>query len=260
MTTSILNIRGLCFAVGAAALLDDIHMQVGPGEIMAIVGPNGAGKTTLLKAVCGDIVPTQGEIQLNGIAIDAWPRQQRARHVAVLPQLSVLNFPYTVEEVVGLGRIPHSSGARIDQGIIAEAMRAMDISYLQGRLYTKLSGGEKQRTQLARVMAQIWRKDDAAQRLLLLDEPTTALDLGHQQQLMGAIVDFAKQGVAVVMVVHDINIAARYADSVTAISCGRSLAQGAVDDVMTETMLKNLFNADIRMVEDPLTKRRVVIS
>jgi len=178
----------------------------------------------------------------------------------VLPQLSLLNFPYSVEEVVALGRTPHSTGISLDRKIVHEAMEVMDISHLRGRSYTQLSGGEKQRTQLARVMAQIWRKEDASSRLLLLDEPTTALDLGHQQQLMNAVVEFAKNGAGVLMVVHDINIAARYADKILALSCGRCIAQGSTKDVLSENLLQQLFGAEVGIIQDPSSQKMFVIS
>ena len=132
--------------------------------------------------------------------------------------------------MVQLARIPHNTGRQCDDQIVKDALELMDISFLTNRLYTELSGGEKQRVQLARVLAQIWNSEDApAQtRLLLLDEPTSALDLGHQQQLMTAIRKLANQGVTVVMVLHDINLAAHYADTILALLCSERLAYGSV--------------------------------
>jgi len=153
-------------------LVNDVSCELQAGKIMAIIGANGAGKSSLLKAIAGDIAYT-GNISIKGLAET---QKLRARQVAVLPQLSLLNFPYRVAEVVGLSRIPHNTGHVIDDKIVGDALELMDISFLTNRLYTELSGGEKQRVQLARVLAQIWDVDDAPakSRLLLLDEPTSA--------------------------------------------------------------------------------------
>jgi len=257
---TILKITKAGVTVNHASLIDNISLTVDSGQILAVVGANGAGKTTLLNAIAGDIPLTTGEIRLCGKSLAQWSVPTRAKSLSVLPQLSLLNFPYTVDEVVALGRTPHSTGIKIDRQIVGEAMHAMDITYLSGRVYTHLSGGEKQRTQLARVMTQIWRSEDAKARLLLLDEPTTALDLGHQQQLMYAVKKFADNGVAVVMVVHDINIAAKYADSILALSCGRAIASGKTEEVLVTDVLRRLFTAEVEIIKHPITQKPFVIS
>ncbi|MCL4169000.1 UNVERIFIED_CONTAM: hypothetical protein GTU68_027587 [Idotea baltica] len=224
---------------------------------MAIIGPNGAGKSSLLKAIAGDLTYS-GSISIQGLSETP---TLRARQVAVLPQLSLLNFPYRVSEVVGLSRIPHNTGRKRDDKIVKDALKLMDISFLTNRLYTELSGGEKQRVQLARVLAQIWSREDAPaeSRLLLLDEPTTALDLGHQQQLMSAIRTLAQQGVTVVMVLHDINLAAHYADNILALLCSQQLAFGSVNEVITAPNIKSLFGVDAKVIMHPERNTPVVI-
>lgn len=238
-------------------LVDSVSACVESGEILSIIGPNGAGKSTLLKAIAGDIAYT-GEMKFHGI--ESEPRQ-RARQVSVLPQLSLLNFPYRVTEVVGLARIPHQTGVKRDREIIQHALRLMDIDYLAHRLYTELSGGEKQRVQLARVLAQIWDAEDAAHgtRLLLLDEPTAALDLGHQQQLMHAIQTFAQQGVAVVMVLHDINLAAHYSDKLLAMLCSQRIAFGSPHDVVQPETINRLFNMNATVINHPESNSPIVV-
>ncbi|RBP48591.1 heme ABC transporter ATP-binding protein [Arenicella xantha] len=244
---------------GSAAqlIVDSVSCEVNAGEILTIIGPNGAGKSTLLKAVAGDL-PYSGEIEITGVSSNA---RHRARQIAVLPQLSLLNFPYRVSEVVGLSRIPHRTGLKRDQQIIQQALRLMDIDYLAERLYTELSGGEKQRVQLARVLAQIWDQDDAdnGTRLLLLDEPTAALDLGHQQQLMQAIQTFAKQNVAVLMVLHDINLAAHYSNTLLAMLCSQRIAFGKPSDVVNPAIIQQLFNVDSTVIPHPENQTPVVI-
>lgn len=238
-------------------LVNKLSCEVASGEVLAIIGPNGAGKSTLLNTLAGDHDYT-GRIEINGL--QSTPKA-RARQLAVLPQLSLLNFPYRVSEVVGLSRIPHATGQQRDAEIVQEALALMDISFLSERLYTELSGGEKQRVQLARVFAQIWRAEDAAHatRILLLDEPTAALDLGHQHQLMRAIRKLVQHGVAVIMVLHDINLAARYADKALAMLCSERLAFGAIDEVINEKNIRKLFEVDVHIAQHPEHKSPVVI-
>lgn len=238
-------------------LLDDVNCQVQAGEILAIIGPNGAGKSTLIKALAGDL-SYRGVVTIKSLSDTA---TERARQLAVLPQLSLLNFPYRVSEVVHLARIPHQSGWARDKQIVEQALSLMDIGFLKDRLYTQLSGGEKQRVQLARVMAQIWDADDSpyGTRVLLLDEPTTALDLGHQRDLMKAVRQFAKQGVAIVMVLHDINLAARYADTMLALLCSQQIAFGTVAEVVTADNIKSLFGIEAEVIQHPNAGTPVVI-
>ncbi|MFT6408527.1 MAG: iron complex transport system ATP-binding protein [Arenicella sp.] len=264
MKTRLLDIDEVCIQVRGSnkshshsVLVNSVSCHVNAGEVLAIIGPNGAGKSTLLNAIAGDIAFT-GTISIEGVAEQA---RLRARQIAVLPQLSLLSFPYRVSEVVGLARIPHNTGRQRDDEIVQEALTLMDIGYLSERLYTELSGGEKQRVQLARVFAQIWQKGDApnGSRLLLLDEPTAALDLGHQKQLMIAIRELAKHGVAVVMVLHDINLAARYADRALAMLCSERLAFGSIKDVINQQNIKSLFEVDVHIAQHPEHDCPVVI-
>lgn len=274
----VLDVQQVNVCIGQVSLLKNISTQIFAGEMVAIVGANGAGKSTLLKAISGELAFDSGRVDFLGSSINTVKRKnenrsdearnktdhrhsdERARHVAVLPQFSLLNFPYTVEEVVALGRTPHKSGLTVDTAIVAEAMASMDVSHLAQRIYTQLSGGEKQRTQLARVLTQLWREQDSSwRRILLLDEPTASLDLGHQQQLMRWLQTLAAQGVAVVMVLHDVNLASRYASRLLAMRDGAILAQGEPSDIMNMTTLKALFNADVRLFNDPQSGKPVII-
>ena len=246
-----LSVQGLCYHKGGTAFLTDIHFETFGGSILGVIGPNGAGKTTLMRALLNDIESTAGEVLLDDQLIGQVLANARARRVAMLSQSSELRFSYTVEEVVLLGRIPHASGRLVDEQIVAAAMALMDITYLRGRCYTDLSGGEKQRTQLARVMAQIWRAEDASgSRLLILDEPTSSLDLGHKQQLMQAIHTFAAQGVAVVLIEHDLNVVAHHCDDLLVLQCGCVKAYGKTSEILTESLIKAVFNADVRVIKD----------
>lgn len=243
-------------AGGTHRIVDDISFELAAGEKLAIIGPNGAGKSTLLKCLAGE-QGHEGVIEIQGLASEA---KLRARQRAVLPQLSLLNFPYRVFEVVQLGRTPHQTGRIRDNQIVDEALALLDISYLKERLYTQLSGGERQRVQIARVMTQIWNADDAPSgtRLLLLDEPTNALDLGHQQMLMEAVSNFAAQSVAVIMVLHDINLAARYADKILGLLCSQQAVYGEVQEVINEQNIERLFGLKVAISHHPHNGRPLV--
>ena len=256
---TVLEIDNLSVATGERLLVDSVSFSVTPGQVLSIIGPNGAGKTTLLRAITGD-VSAQGALYFNQRPLADWPAQEKALNLAVLTQNNPLSFAFTVEEVVSLGRGPHSTGTAIDRQVCVEAMAALDVAHLAQRLYPSLSGGEQQRTQLARVMAQIWRAENDTHRLLLLDEPVTSLDLGHQRQLMQAIRRFADSGVAVLMVVHDISLAAAYSDQVLALNKGKRVALGTPGAVVTEALIGDLFGTDFRVIAHPVSGKPVVLS
>lgn len=257
---SLLHIDQLSVCIDERELVSSVSLAVQPGEILALIGPNGAGKTTLLRAISGDLSPGAGEIRFNDRVLAHWPAGEKALALAVLTQSNPLAFPFTVSEVVALGRTPHSTGVLIDEQVCAEAMAALDVTHLAERLYPSLSGGEKQRVQLARVMAQIWRPDTAAGRLLLLDEPVAALDLGHQRQLMQAVRAFADRGVGVVMVVHDISLAAAYSDHLLALKDGGRVAYGSPDEVVNTALIADLFDTEVEVIPHPTTGKPVVLA
>lgn len=256
---SVLQLEGVGVTTAGRTLLEGVSLALQAGEIAAIIGPNGAGKTTLLRAISRDIELARGDIHFAGRPMAALPARTRARQLAVLSQHNTLTFAFTVAEVVALSRTPHSTGASIDQAICREAMARLDVVHLAERLYPSLSGGEQQRVQLARVMAQIWRASDEGARLLLLDEPVTSLDIGHQHQLMQAVRAFADSGVTVVMVVHDITLAAAYGDRLLALKEGKIVAQGSPDSVLSETLISDLFDTRVSILPHPVTGKPVVV-
>lgn len=230
-------------------------------QITTIIGANGVGKSTLLKAIVGDIDISSGEISLHQEVINPKvTNQQRARGLAFLPQLSLLNFPYTVEEVVGLGRIPHETGEKIDSIVIQESLVAVEMEKFSQRLYPQLSGGEKQRVQIARVLAQIWRAENSASaRVLLLDEPNSSLDLGHQQMLMSFLQQFAKQNVAILMVLHNLNTASNYSDQLVAMNQGKVVAIGSPEEIIQADLISELFNVECKIISSPITDKPIVL-
>jgi len=248
---SVLELCHISAAPWGPALLDDINISLEPGNILGLAGPNGAGKSSLLRLIAGDIQSNGGELTLGGQPLGHWTPQQRAQRLAFLPQMSLLSFPYTVEEVVLLGRTPHASGSEIDREILEQVLELTDTLDLRHRLYTQLSGGERQRTQLARVFAQVWDGASLAGKLLLLDEPTSALDLAHQQQMLSAVQLLARRGCAVVLAIHDLNLAASIADTVLVLDNGRQVALGAPQQIFTPELFKQVFQVDVIVSNHP---------
>ncbi|MBC8380827.1 MAG: iron complex transport system ATP-binding protein [Porticoccaceae bacterium] len=255
-----MSARGISLHLSGFDLLRNISLEVEAGKVTTIVGPNGAGKSSLLKVLTGEMPPTAGDVYLNSRLLNQWSLLEKAQMLAVLPQHTLLNFSFTADEVVGLGRIPHQTGSAKDVEIVAEALELVDASYLQRRFYTQMSGGEKQRVQLARVLAQIWQPSCLGEQFLVLDEPTSAFDLSHQKLTLDIVRQLAQKGVGVVMVVHDLNLAARCADNIVVIDGGVIAAQGSPEVVLTETLIDKVFGVKSIISEHPITKRPLVIT
>lgn len=255
-----LQAHQLSFSVSGFSLLRNVDLTMESGKVTAIVGPNGAGKTSLLRLLAGEHSPSAGNVTLNGQSLRSWQPQQRARMLAVLPQGSGLNFPFTAREVVTLGRIPHATGAKRDGEIVDAALSAVDASYLDKRFYTQMSGGEKQRVQLARVLAQIWEVDEDHQRFLLLDEPTSAFDLAHQQLTLAIIKKLASQGVGVLVVIHDLNLAARCADQLVVLNNGEVVVRGTPEEVLTPKTIQAVFDVEATIGVHPATGKPLVMT
>ena len=233
------------YTVGMATLLEDVSLIVRPGEVLVLVGPNGAGKSTLLQILSGDLTPTTGSVELDGREIASYRAHDLAMRRAVLPQQSLLQFAFTVREVVEMGRAPHADTAAELKAHVQQALARTELIPLVDRVYPSLSGGEKARAQLARVLAQ-------AAPLLLLDEPTAALDLRHQQHVMDLARDIAAEGGSVIAVVHDLNLAASSADRIALLHRGRIMADGSPWDVMDAAVLSEVYGCPIAVAQHPL--------
>jgi len=233
------------------AVLKDVCVAVTPGEVTALVGQNGAGKSSLLKALSGELVPQTGTVSLHNKPVQEWPGQTRARLLSVLPQQHALNFEFRVEEVVALGRYPHDTGRTQDDRIVRDALAMCDLTQFSERSIDEISGGERQRVHLARVLAQIWETQPEGPCYLLLDEPTTGLDLNHQHALFQAVLKFASRGVGVLLVVHDLNLAARYADQVVLLHQGERVMQGTPDAVFQADTLQRYFELPVTVQRHP---------
>ncbi|MGI8787892.1 MAG: heme ABC transporter ATP-binding protein [Pyrinomonadaceae bacterium] len=239
--------------INSKKLLDAVSMEMRGGEVLAIVGQNGAGKSTLRKVLCGDLIPTGGAVLMSGKSLADWTLTNRAKVRAVLPQDSTLNFPFTVLEVVLMGRAPHVAGAEseTDYRIARAALAEVDALDLEQRIYPTLSGGERQRVHLARVLAQIWESRNGEPRYLLLDEPTSNLDLTHQHSTLKIARRFAKEGVAVLIILHDLNLAAQYADQILILKNGRIFAFDTPEKVLTPDAIHEAFRVNVSVIKHP---------
>lgn len=252
--------RNVHVRIGRSALLTGVSLTIASGEVVAVVGPNGAGKSTLLKALCGDVTASQGEVTLNGRRLVAWQRRERARVVAVLPQESTLAFPFTVLEVVLMGRTPHDSDGQHDRAIARAALDAAGMAAFEQRLYPTLSGGERQRVHVARVLAQVWEEPGDGPRYLLLDEPTANLDLAYQHHTLETFRQFAAKGAGVLAVLHDLNLAAQFADRIVVLRDGHQLASGCPHAVLTPGIIEAAFAFSATVMPHPSRACPLVVS
>ncbi|MBA1204917.1 heme ABC transporter ATP-binding protein [Pseudomonas capeferrum] len=253
-----LEARGLHLYRDGKAVLHAIDLHLLPAQVLGVLGPNGAGKSSLMAALCGELPPTQGEVRLLGRALSTWSGQERARRMAVLPQVSTLGFAFGVSEVVGLGRLPHASGQRRDQEIVEAALRAADAWHLVDRSYLALSGGERQRVHLARVLAQLWPGEQGS--TLLLDEPTSMLDPLHQHTTLQAVRSVADRGAAVLVILHDLNLAARYCDRILLLDGGRCHALDTPQRVLQPDALRAVFGIEVLVQPHPERGHPLIIA
>jgi iron complex transport system ATP-binding protein len=253
-----LRTQNLQIRRGRKIVLTDITLELKPGEVLGVLGPNGAGKSTLLGALCGELRAHQGSVWLDERELSDWTGMSRAQRLAVLPQVSTLDFAFRVEEVVGMGRLPHQSGRVRDDEIVAAALHAADAGHLSGRSYLALSGGERQRVHLARVLAQLWPGE--AGQTLLLDEPTSMLDPLHQHTTLQAVREFANRGAAVLVILHDLNLAARYCDRLLLLEGGRPVALDTPEQVLRPEPLKAVFGLEVLVQQHPERGHPLIIA
>lgn len=225
-------------------ILEGVSIDVVPGELLVLVGPNGAGKSTLLGVLSGERAPSRGSVTLDGRELRSIRHAELARLRSVLTQENTVSFPFLVSEVVAMGRSPwaRTVEGRDDITAVAAAMAAADITHLAGRRYTQLSGGEKARVSLARVLAQ-------QTPVLFLDEPTASLDLRHQEDVMRVGRRMADEGRAVVVVLHDLSLASAYADRLALVSGGRLEALGSPSEVLTEERVERVYGLPVTLHE-----------
>ena len=226
-------------------VLSKVDFRAEPGQLVSIAGPNGSGKTTLLRALSGEI-DYQGEIHFDGENLTALSHQTLAKRRAILPQATQLAFPFTVLEVVQMADLDRRSERPF------QALQRVGLEGFESRFYQELSGGEKQRVQLARILVQVWQPViDGKANWLLLDEPVSSLDIGHQIEVMQLARDYANAGGGVICVMHDLNLAAMFSDSIALFEKGRLLIQDSPDAVLTDDNLSTAYQWPVRVNRTP---------
>lgn len=253
-----IDVRNAGFEVRGRKLLDTISFSVKPGEFWAIVGANGAGKSTLIKLLSAEQAPTSGSVHFHDRDLGQYKLKELARKRAVLSQQNTITLSFTSQEIVLMGRYPFydADPAQSDLAIVDMCLNKVGIGHLKERLYPTLSGGEQQRVQLARALAQVWEIENG---LLLLDEPTTGMDLLHQYETFQLAKELTRKHFAVVAVVHDLNQALQYADRVLMLKNGRMHAIGLPENVLTEQAIQEAFGLPVHIIQPEMTPYPVIV-
>ena len=250
----VLQACGVSVAFDGTPIVTDVDFELHAGQVLALVGPNGAGKSTLLAVLAGDITPDAGTVLLQGEDLHRLKLAELARQRAVLLQEQRLSFPFSVHDVVAMGRAPWRGRPEedADDAVVAQSLEIGDVAHLAPRLFPTLSGGEKGRASFARVLAQ-------QTRVIMLDEPTAALDIRHQEAVLAQARSQAAAGDAVVVVLHDLSLAAAYADEVAVLDGGRLRGHGAPRDVFTSALLSEVYRHPIEVFDHPLTGDLIIL-
>lgn len=256
-----LNVQNINFKISPSLALTDISFDVQPGEMLAILGANGAGKSTLLKIITGALKMNSGNVLLNELPINYWPVKELAKFTAVMQQQNQLQLPFTVFEVVMMGRYPHfkNKETQSDEEIVDAVLVKTGIQKLKNRNYLTLSGGEQQRVHLARVLAQISGKKMESPRYLFMDEPSNNLDIRHQHGALNIAKEFAKEGNCVVAVLHDLNLALQYADKIVLLKNGAMKGFGACASVMTDAAISDVYDLPLSIFHPPAGQHPMVM-
>lgn len=257
---TLVQVQNVSFKVKDKWLLRDINLSLQSGELLVIIGRNGAGKSTLLKQLTGELIPASGQIDILNKELSQHDPKELAQCRAVLPQSTQLSFNYQVLEVVMLGRIPHQRFQKEtvrDQEIGQRCLKSVGLDGYEQRDYLTLSGGEQQRVHLARVLAQL--DSSAPEKILFLDEPTSSLDIAHQHQVLKIAKEFAHEGAGALAVLHDLNLAAQYADRILILSEGKVVAVGTPHEVLTAEILSSAFHHPVQVMKHPTLNCPLII-
>ncbi|MGO3148217.1 MAG: heme ABC transporter ATP-binding protein [Leucobacter sp.] len=252
--TVVCSATGVTLERGRRRLLDEVSLDIRAGEVLSLLGPNGAGKSTLLRLLSGDLEPDAGSITFGGRNLKEWSLLDLSRRRSVLLQDNQLLFPFTVHQVVEMGRAPwrRTPLEDDDNEAISESIAATDIGHLGSRRVPSLSGGERARTAFARVIA-------GRTGMLMLDEPTAALDLGHQEAVLSLARQRAAEGDAVLIVLHDLNLAAAYSDRIALLREGKLVASGEPSEVLDAKILTDVYRTPVEVIPHPTTRHGIVL-
>lgn len=240
------------------AILSDASLTVKPGKLTALLGPNGAGKSTLLQVLAGRLQPQQGQVLVEDRAIKRFKEANLAAIRAVLPQQSHIQFPYTVKEIVMMGCVTHPTSHLEKEQLAVQQLAEVGFQYPSNRSYLSLSGGEQQRVQLARVLAQISGPVEG-NKYLLLDEPTSSLDLAREQQFMQIIRQLCQKGIGVLAIIHDLNLAIQYADELILMKQGKVIDQCSTDTLIESSLIEEVYGHPVQFLTTTATNRPIVV-
>jgi iron complex transport system ATP-binding protein len=250
--------ENISLQAGSTFIVKNVNLAVSPGEFTAVIGPNGAGKSSLLKIMSNERHQYAGKVSVNGTAIKDYKPKELARIRAVMAQHSGLQFAFSVNQVISLARHGHLSGKKEDQRIIEEVMEVTGVRIFQDRNYLTLSGGEKQRVQLARALAQVW-EETLFPRYILLDEPTSSMDIAQQQFMFNLVKKVCSRNIGVLAIVHDLNLAVQFADQVCLMREGEVIVAGNAREVFTKVNIENTFCCKVNIYHDPCNRCPIII-
>lgn len=241
--------KNIAYRIRHKTILHPMSFSAEAGRITVLLGPNGAGKSTLLNLLAGELSPDEGTVLLGDLSLQAYTPENLARKRAVLTQHYSVPLPFTCEEIVMMGRYPHArtSTAARNKEIVRQCMKEMEVQFFAARMFSTLSGGEQQRVQMARVLAQLDAKG-ASNKVLLLDEPTSSMDYLQQQLCLFRMKELAAGGHTIVVVLHDLNLAAQYADKILLLKQGYLLAEGSRDEVLQPALISMAYELDIDII------------
>ncbi len=254
--------REICVRIGENDVLDHVSVEIAHGNVIGLIGPNGAGKSTLLNVLSGDLQPNSGHVELDSTPLHEFTPKTLAKTRAVMSQATSIVFDFSVEEIIRMGWVQddmflHDVADEAMQSVTTEC----DIDTLLDRRYRTLSGGEQRRVQFARALLQIWRIREANEtRYLLLDEPTANLDIAHELAVLRLAKEITATQVGVLVVLHDLNLAARFTDELMLLSDGRVVASGSTDEVLDAQQLEEVYRTPILVEQHPILNRLVVHS
>ena len=253
------RLKQISFSIGSKYIVKDLEFSFKAGNLVSIIGPNAAGKTTLLKLMSGELRPSGGEIFLNDLAFSELSLKQRANKRAVMTQSSSVVFDFLVEEILEMGWVQGSSDDFVKA--CSDVVNSCGLDELMGRKFNTLSGGEQQRVQFARAMLQVGGLSKTAEdRFLLLDEPTSSMDVAYELNLLNLAKEVRKTGVGVIVVLHDLNLAARFSDQIILMNSGLIVASGQPEEVLSDRILSDVYSTQLRVERHEQLDRIVVYS
>ncbi len=245
--------KSLSFSINNKLLIRDITLDILEGDMVSIIGPNGSGKSTLIKLVSNELSANSGSILIKDKLNSSWSIKELSKFRAVLTQSGHLSFPFSTFDIIRMGRYPFETNKVVNDKICIELIDLLDLNNQIDQVYTTLSGGEKQRVQLARVFAQIWSDNTYEGKILMLDEPTSFLDIKHQYSLFKILKSLNSKGLTIMMVLHDINHALSYSEKIIMLKDSNLMGFGKINEIINSEILEKLFNLKLNLIKNNKT-------